>query len=126
MSDNVVLLICSTLMPLVMMIAGLFIWKLPSEYGGLGYNTPMSQKNPLTWKMAQIVAGKAFFFCFLAALPVSVIVQAVPLIFHLSEETGGMICLILTAAQVLLIILPIHITESTLCRYFDKNGNPKQ
>lgn len=126
MSDNVILLLCVMIMPIIMMITGLVVWKFPAEYNGLGYSTPMSQKNPLTWRMAQLVSGKSFFFCFLAALPVSIIAQSLPIILHLSEEAGGTVCLAVTCAQVLLLIVPISITERTLRRHFDKNGNPKQ
>ncbi len=126
MSDNVVLLLCDMLMPIVMILTGLFIWKFPSEYGGLGYSTPMSQKNALTWKTAQIISGKSFFFTFLALLPISIIAQAIPLILHLSENTGAVICMIVTAVQVLAIIIPVTITERTLSRCFDKDGNPRR
>lgn len=126
MSDNVILLICVMLMPIIMIITGAVIWKFPSEYNGLGYSTPMSQKNPSTWRMAQLVGGRSFFFSFLAALPISIIVQSMPIIFHLSEETGGAVCLAVSCAQVLLLIVPITITERTLRRCFDKDGNPRQ
>ena len=125
MGDNVILLLCVMLMPIMMMLTGLFVWKFPAEYRGLGYHTPMAEKSPLTWRMAQIVGGKAFFFCFLPMLPLSAIAQLMPIILNLSEEAGGGVCIAVTFVQVLMLAVPITITERTLKKHFDKNGNPK-
>lgn len=126
MGENVIMLLCVFPMPIIMMITGLVVWKLPAEYGGLGYSTPMSQKNQLTWKVAQLTAGKAFFFTFLAALPISVITQLMPMIFHLYEDAAAHFCLGITCAQTLALIIPITITERTLHRCFNKDGSLKE
>lgn len=126
MGENVILLFCVMLMPITMVITGLVVWKCPAEYKGLGYRTAMSEKNPLTWRMAQIVGGKAFFFCYLPLVPISAIAQSVPIIYHFSEDLATIVCVFVVFLQVIMMAVAVGITESTLKKHFDKNGNPKQ
>ncbi len=126
MGENVILLFCVMLMPITMVITGLVVWKCPSEYGGLGYRSAMSSKNPIVWRAAQIIGGKSFFFCYLPLVPISAIAQSIPIIYHLSEDLATIICVFVVFLQVVMMIVAFAVTESTLKKHFDKNGNPKK
>lgn len=124
--ENLMYLIYSLLLPIIFIITGLMVWKRPSPYGGLGYRTEMSSKNPVTWHMAQLVSGKAFAKTYAIALAASALTMLLTVLLNVPEDITLTIFFILLAAQVLLIIPVIIVTERTLRRCFDKDGNPRQ
>lgn len=124
--ENLMYLIYSLALPIVFIITGLLVWKRPSPYGGLGYRTEMSAKNPVTWQMAQMVSGKAFVKTYAIALAVSALAMLLTVLLNTPDDISQTIFFALLAAQVLLIIPVIVVTERTLRRCFDKDGNPRQ
>lgn len=124
--ENLMYLIYSLVLPVVFLITGLLVWKRPSPYGGLGYRTEMSAKNPITWQMAQMVSGKTFVKVYAVALAVTALTMLLTVLLNAPENIALTIFFALLAAQVLLIIPVIVITERTLRRCFDKDGNPRQ
>lgn len=124
--ENLMYLIYSLVIPIVFTITGLIIWKKPSPYGGLGYRTAMADKNPVTWQMAQMVSGKTFAKTYAIALAVSALAMLLTVLLNAPESTALIVFFALLAVQVLLIIPVVVITESTLRRCFDKDGNPRQ
>ncbi len=124
--ENLMYLIYSLALPIVFIITGLLVWKRPSPYGGLGYRTEMSAKNPVTWQMAQMVGGKTFVKVYAVALAVSALTMLLTVLLNAPEDIALTIFFALLAAQVLLIIPVIVVTERTLRRCFDKDGNPRQ
>ena len=124
--ENLIYVIYSLALPVVFIITGLMIWKRPSPYGGLGYRTEMSAKNPVTWQMAQMVSGKTFTKTYAIALPLSALASSLLVILKAANDLALTVFLVILALQVLLLIPVIVITERTLRRCFDKDGNPRQ
>lgn len=124
--ENLMYLIYSLVIPIVFIITGLMVWKKPSPYGGLGYRTEMAAKNPITWQMAQMVSGKTIAKIYAIALPVSALASALLIILKAPDDIALTIFFIIMAVQVLLIIPVVSITERTLHRCFDKDGNPRK
>ena len=124
--ENLIYMIYSLVLPVVFIITGLMVWKRPSPYGGLGYRTEMSAKNPVTWQMAQMVSGKTFAKTYAVALAVSALAMLLTVLLNAPANIALTIFFALLAAQVLLLIPVIAITERTLRRCFDKDGNPRQ
>jgi hypothetical protein len=57
------MLICSILIPIIMILFGRFMWKrLPKKINWIfGYRTPMSMKNLDTWEFAQEYSGRIWW-----------------------------------------------------------------
>ncbi len=122
----VFMLAIDALIPLSMIACG--VWFLKS--GGpeninrlVGYRTSMSMKNTDTWKFAHTYCGKLWRNAGLVLLLLSI----GSLFFVMGREVdvvglfGGALC----GVQLVVMIVPIGLTERALKKRFDKDGNPR-
>lgn len=110
------------LLPLTMLGFGRFFMKrAPRNINPIfGYRTAMSMKNRDTWEFAHHYCGKIWFYCGLAALPLSGL--SMILVIGRNETTisaaGCAVCL----AQLIPLLLSVIFTENALKKRFDSHG----
>lgn len=116
------MLICDMLMPSLMIVAGRFMWKhYPRKINGIiGYRTTMSRKNMDTWKFAHEYCGKLWW-------RVGFIIFVPSVLMHLpfinsSDNTIGMMGMILLTVQIVVLIATVFSTERALKRTFTQDG----
>ena len=118
------MLIMDLLIPLVMIVGGKLMAKVPKKINYFyGYRTAMSMKNQETWAFAHKHCGRNWFRVGLVMLPLSVIAM----LFLIDKDTdtvgiwGGILCVV----QTLALIASIFPTEKALRQTFDNDGNLK-
>ena len=113
------------LIPLVMLGFGKsFMKNPPAEINpGYGYRTIMSSKNQDTWDFAQRYMGKVWY----QAGRVLLIPSALPLLLVLGRDVGtvGVVGLVVSGVQLVVMLGSILVTERALKKNFDKNGKRK-
>ena len=117
---------CNLLVPLLILVFGIWMRKRPpKQIGGLfGYRTSMSMKNRQTWQFAHAYCGKLWIGLGAGLIVLSVFAQlAVPNrdLSRLTRTTE-----ILSAVQIAAALLSVWIVERALRKKFDRNGNPKE
>ncbi len=120
------MLCMNLLIPLLMILFGFcFIRKAPKEINFVfGYRTEMSMKNKDTWEFAHKYCGKLWLITGAIMLFLSLV--AMCFLIGKSEDVIGNAGLIISLAEIALLIIPIFPTERALKRTFDKNGNRKE
>lgn len=120
------MLCMNLLIPLLMILFGFcFIRKAPKEINFVfGYRTEMSMKNKDTWEFAHKYCGKLWLITGTIMLFLSIV--AMCFLIGKSEDVIGNAGLIISLAEIALLIIPIFPTERALKRTFDKNGNRKE
>ena len=116
------ILICDLLVPLLMVICGILMWKrCPKRINGwLGYRTPRSMMNMDTWTFAHEFCGRLWWRIGWILL-ISTVLLHLP--FYKSEEdTLGVVCLFSTVIQLVVLILPVFFTERALKKTFTDHG----
>ncbi|MBQ1281663.1 MAG: SdpI family protein [Oscillospiraceae bacterium] len=115
-------LLCNLLIPAIMLIFGLrFRKKAPDRINSLfGYRTERSMKNRETWEFAHRCIGSAWVRFGIAALAMSA--GAMLLLLGKDTDTVGTWSLAVTALDLVLLVIPIVLTERALRRNFDKYG----
>ena len=113
------------LIPLLMLGFGKsFMKNPPAEINpGYGYRTIMSSKNQDTWDFAQRYMGKVWY----QAGRVLLIPSALPLLLVLGRDVGtvGVVGLVVSGVQLVVMLGSILVTERALKKNFDKNGKRK-
>ena len=114
--------VCDITIPVLMIIAGRMMWKhCPKQINMIyGYRTARSMKNMDTWKFAHDYCGRIWWKTGLIMLVPSVLLQ-IPF-YRSSEETIGIVGLILCAVQLVVLIASIFPTEAALKKSFDSDG----
>lgn len=110
------------LVPITMLVAGRMMWKhCPQNINGvLGYRTTRSMKNMDTWKFAHDYCGRLWEKIGLFLMVPSVLIH-IP--FYNSDiNTIGIVSLILTTIQILVLIASIFPTELALKKTFNSDG----
>ena len=120
------MLCMNLLIPLLMILFGLYFMKrAPKEINYIfGYRTEMSMKNKDTWEFAHKYCGKLWLITGAIMLFLSLV--AMCFLIGKSEDVIGNAGLIISLAEIALLIIPIFPTERALKRTFDKNGNRKE
>lgn len=115
--------VCDLLIPVVMMIAGRWMRvRPPKEINGfMGYRTARSMKSMDTWNFAHEYAGKLWQRRGWILLVPSMLVH-LPF-YGADEDTLGVVCLAVTAVQVIVLLGSIIPVEMALKRTFDENGS---
>lgn len=116
------ILICDLLVPLLMVVCGILMWKrCPKRINGwLGYRTFRSMMNMDTWTFAHGFCGRLWWRIGWILL-ISTVLLHLP--FYKSEEdTLGVICLFCTVIQLVVLILPVFFTERALKKRFTDHG----
>ena len=113
------------LIPLLMLGFGKsFMKNPPAEINpGYGYRTIMSSKNQDIWDFAQRYMGKVWY----QAGRVLLIPSALPLLLVLGRDVGtvGVVGLVVSGVQLVVMLGSILVTERALKKNFDKNGKRK-
>ena len=119
----IAMFVCNLLMPLIMLIFGYCMYKNPpKEINGLvGYRTTMSKKNKDTWLFAHNYCGRLWIKLGLILLLPTILAQ-IPFV-HSSDNTIGIVTLIIEAIQLAVLLGSIVPVEKALKRNFDENGN---
>lgn len=108
------------LLPLTMLGFGLLLYKKPpNKNASFGYRTKASMKNETTWAFSQKFCGRLWIIngaCMLC-LPFAMFA-----VINKDTETIGLFGAVLTIMPIIPMIISIILTEITLKRKFDKNG----
>jgi hypothetical protein len=118
-------LISALPIPFIMILFG-YVWmKNPPEEvdGSVGYRTPMSMKNNMTFKFANKYAGGIWLRAGIPLLVSSVIVRLIFL--QSASDIQNIVSEVIIICQLAGIFLSIIPTERALNKNFDKEGNPK-
>lgn len=113
------------IIPAMMIISGLFLWKLPPSQpnGIIGYRSAYSLKNKDTWAFAQENSGKRSVRVGAAMLALSV--AAALSLSGAGLSASGTISIVFMTIQLLILLASFIPTEVALRRTFDENGNRK-
>lgn len=116
---------CNILIPITMIILGLFMWKKsPKRINSFyGYRTERSMKNMDTWQFAHEHCGKLWWKLGLAMLIPSALIM-LPFIGH-GEDTVGTVGVVVTILQCVVLIISIFPTEAVLKQTFNDDGSRK-
>ena len=119
------ILICDLLIPIVMILAGIIMWKhAPKQINGLlGYRTTRSMKNMDTWKFAHDHCGRLWWKIGLILL-IATIPAHLPF-YHSSDDTLSALSLIVTGVQLVVLIASVFPTEKALKKTFHDDGTRK-
>lgn len=122
MNENVIMLICYLIAPVIFIIVGLLLWRFPPQYGeAFGYKTKLAYSSNEAWNYAQVFFGR---ICTLANIPVLAITVGVgvyQIVKNVDETQGLIICLILTTFQAIPLFVCIFLTEARLRKYFGES-----
>ena len=116
---------CGLIIPLIMIIGGILMWKrCPKTINFLfGYRTERSMKNQDTWKFAHDYFGRLWWKIGLLLLVPSALIY-IP--FYNSGETIiGVVGLIICTVQLVVLIASIFPTETALKKTFNDDGTRK-
>lgn len=118
--------IMCTFIPVIMIIIGkIFKNGAPNDINYLfGYRTTLSMKNKDTWEFAHKHCGRLWFKIGIILLPLC----AVPMVFFISKDTDtvGNALTLITAVQVVVLILSVIPTQRALKKTFDDDGKRKE
>jgi len=116
---------CNIIIPLVILIAGIMMYKNPPKEinNTFGYRTSFSKKNQDTWNFAHECCGKLWIKLGIISLILSAVIQ-LPHV-HGSEKTIGIVSFVVMGLQLVLIFASIAFVEKQLRKNFDENGNRK-
>lgn len=119
MNDNVIFLISYVPTPLILLVAGLIIWRFPAPYGSaVGYKTKRSYASAEAWDFAQVYWGRLMTIISAPTLALSVGAGVVQIIKNVDENAGLAICMGVVTSQIVPIFVSIAITENALKKNF--------
>lgn len=118
----ITMFICLLLVPLVLLIGGICMYKNPPKEinSCIGYRTTRSMKNMDTWIYAHHLCGKLWIIMGVPLLLITIISMLA--FMHASENTLGLIVTILFLLQLATLFISIGAVESSLKKTFDENG----
>ena len=110
------MLVCNLLMPVIMIVIGIIMMKSPPKKINhfVGYRTSRSMDNQESWNFANKHSGKLMIIYGAIAIIPSVVIM---LPFYGSDDdTVGIISTVIMVFQLILIIIPVILTERILKR----------
>lgn len=125
MSSMWLVIVCSFIVPLLMIISGvIFLRRTPQKINCIfGYRTSMSMLNKDTWKFAHMCCGKIWCKCGLICFGLTLIIMVCCLVINKNIiETLSVVVILL---QCIMIFVTIFVVERKLKSNFDKEGNRK-
>lgn len=119
------MLVCSLLIPLILLGAGALLAKHPPKQinWAYGYRTRRSTKSKETWRFAQVYAGRLWMRLSWPMLAVSLAVMGC--LYGRPVDTISLWAGILVGVQTLAVVLTILPVERALKRNFDALGRPR-
>ena len=126
MGTQITLFICNLLVPLLMLVFGVWMLRRPPKEinGAFGYRTRMSMKNEKTWSFAHEKCGRIWTWTGAVLLVVSVALSI--LLWLKGGDALTRFTTSYSMAQVVVLVLTILPVERSLKKHFDENGNPKE
>lgn len=119
MNDGVVYLLSYLILPVLLIVVGLVMWRFPPGYGGsVGYRTKRSRSSRQAWDFAQVYWGRLILVMSIPMLAVSVGAGVFQIVKPLSEETGLLVFCVIMTLQLVPLFVSIWVTESALKRRF--------
>ena len=117
MNDNVIFMICYIPTPIILLIVGLLLWRIPPKYrSDLGYRTKRSLISEQAWDFSQTYYGRLMTFLSIPTLTLSLITGVIQIRVNPDEGTGLLIFCIVTAVQLVPICVSIPLTETAIKR----------
>ena len=127
MNYNILYLIGEIPTPVIIMIVAISIWRCPPKQSeNFGYRTRRSQLSEEAWNAAQILYGKYAAIMFAVTSAATVIAGLIIVIIDPDEDTSFVLFLVITAAQVGVLMAVIAMVEHKLKILFDENGKPRE
>ena len=116
------MLICDILVPVILIIGGIIMWKrCPKEINGLfGYRTAMSMKNMDTWRFAHDYCGRLWWKIGWIMIVPSIIIH-IPF-YNSSEMAVSVLGIVVMTVQCILLIALIFPVENALKKTFNPDG----
>ena len=119
MNDGVVYLLSYLILPVLLIVVGLVMWRFPPGYGGsVGYRTKRSRSSRQAWDFAQVYWGRLILVMSIPMLAVSVGAGVFQIVKPLSEEAGLLLFCVIMTLQLVPMFVSIGVTESALKRRF--------
>lgn len=120
------MLACDMLIPVLMIGFGiLMLKKPPKDINSLfGYRTALSMKNMDTWRFAHDYAGRLWRKIGLIMAVPSIVVH-IPF-YNASEDAVGVLGIIVTTIQCVVLVASIFPVESALGKTFNRDGTRKE
>ena len=119
MNDGVVYLLSYLILPVLLIVVGLVMWRFPPGYGGsVGYRTKRSRSSRQAWDFAQVYWGRLILVMSIPMLAVSVGAGVFQIVTPLSEEAGLLVFCVIMTLQLVPLFVSIGVTESALKRRF--------
>ena len=114
------ILICDCIIPAIMIIAGRMMWKhCPKHMNSMsGYRTTRSMKNMDTWKFANDYCGRLWWkigWIMIIHIP----------FYGASDDTMGILSIIIIVIQLVFLIGSIFPTEKALKNNFNEDGTKR-
>ena len=116
------ILMCDLLVPTTMFIGGAIMTKHhPKEINSLlGYRTARSMQNMDTWKFAHSYCGRIWWKIGLITFILTVL-SHLPF-YSSNEDIIGTVSLVTVMIQLIILFIPIFITENALKKTFNEDG----
>ena len=110
------MLVCNLLMPVIMIVIGIIMMKSPPKKINhfVGYRTSRSMDNQESWIFANKHSGKLMIIYGAIAIIPSVVIM-LPF-YDRDDDTVGIISTVIMVFQLILIIIPVILTERILKR----------
>ena len=115
MNDGVVYLLSYLILPVLLIVVGLFMWRFG---GSVGYRTKRSRSSRQAWDFAQVYWGRLILVMSIPMLAVSVGAGVFQIVKPLSEEAGLLVFCVIMTLQLVPLFVSIGVTESALKRRF--------
>lgn len=119
--DALLIILSLFFIPAIYILLGVIfsLWIPQNRNGSAGYRTTRSRKSEETWIYANKLSGKIILILGIVLMAINLI------IFFAFKSINITACVVLIIIDVILIALPLFITESKLKEKFDEDGNPK-
>lgn len=127
MGEKIIIAVCDMLLPLTMLGLGLMIWLTKPGYGdAFGYRTTRSLKSKETWVRAQELFGNLCTKSY-AVLSFLTLLSGVAIIIADADDLALTIAVnAVNLVNFIALFVIIGITDGTVKREFDKDGNRKE
>lgn len=127
MNYNILYLIAEIPTPVIIMIVAISMWRCPPKWSeNFGYRTRRSQLSEEAWNAAQILYGKYATILFAATTTATIIAGIIIVIINPDEDASMALFLVITAAQVGVLMTVIAMVEHKLKILFDENGKSRK
>lgn len=124
--DNVMFLIIELMIPLIMLILGVWFRFSPPPFGTVGYHTEMTLRNKEAWDMAQVVFGRNMLILAPPTLVLSAAAGTAGILMRLDSDTGTLCMVGVVIVQSAVLTAGIIMTECKLRKFFNSDGTPRK